>query len=72
MFRARVEELWTSAAKKPTRKKMIENILSDVEKWNATRQRLNLPDATMPGDESLRKEIPQVMRMIERTEGKGG
>ena len=72
VFQARVEELWTFAAKKPTRKKMIEIILSDVEKWNVTRQRLNLPDAAMPGDESLRKEIPKVMRMIERTERKGG
>ena len=72
VFQARVEELWTSATKKPTRKKMIEIILNDTEKWNATRQGLDLPDAAMPGDESLRKEIPKVMRMIERTEGKGG
>ena len=72
VFQARVEELWTSAAKKPTRKKMIEIILNDTEKWNVTRQRLNLPDAAMPGDASLRKEIPKVMRMIERTERKGG
>ena len=72
VFQARVEELWTSATKKPTRKKMIEIISNDTEEWNATRQRLNLPDAAMPGDESLRKEIPTVMRMIARTEGKGG
>jgi hypothetical protein len=72
VFKARVEELWTSATKKPTRKKMIDIILNDMEKWDAARQRLNLPDAAMPGDESLRKEIPKVMRMIERNEGSRG
>jgi hypothetical protein len=71
VFQARVGEIWTSATKKPTRTKMIEIILNDREKWDATRQRLNL-DAVMPGRESLRKEIPKVMRMIERTEGKEG
>jgi hypothetical protein len=72
VFQARVEELWTSTTKKPTRKKMIDIILNDMEKWDVARQRLNLPDAAMPGDESLRKEIPKVMRMIERNEGSRG
>ena len=72
VFRARLEEIWTSATKKPTRTKMIEIILNDWERWDTTRKRLNLPDAAMPGLHSLRGEVSNAMRELERNEGKEG
>ena len=57
VYWARLAEIWSSATKKPPRTKMIELVLADHEQWEATKKRLNLPNATMRGRSSLEKAM---------------
>jgi hypothetical protein len=70
VLREIVKELWTSAAKKPTRTKMVEMISNDRVRWDTTRKRLNLPNAPMPGLHSLGRETSKAMTALERNEEK--
>jgi len=57
---------------KPTRTKMVEILVNDRERWDTTKKRPHLPDAAMPGVHSLRREVSNAMRELERNEGKEG
>jgi hypothetical protein len=53
----RLAEIWHSATRKPTRSKMIDDVMSEKEQWDATKLRLGLPGATMRGRSSLEKAM---------------
>jgi len=51
---------------------MVEILVNDRERWDTTKKRPHLPDAAMPGVHSLRREVSNAMRELERNEGKEG
>ena len=55
-----------------TKSKIVSNVIKDDNRqWDSMRKKLNLPNAAMPGEESLRKAYTKIIRELGRSRRTG-